>query len=70
MPDSLFQELPNSWEYFTIHELYELNIIVDYADGNHGSLYPRKANFGPEGVIFATAKDIKAGQVDFENCVL
>src|SRR6185312_1953639 len=53
----------------TIQTLYDANVIVDYADGNHGSLYPRKEEFGDEGVIFVTAKDIDDhGHVNWANC--
>lgn len=60
--------LPSSWEYATVQALYDLNIIVDYADGNHGSLYPRSNEFGDSGVVFVTARDIANGRVSWEGC--
>ncbi|MBU0908225.1 MAG: restriction endonuclease subunit S [Proteobacteria bacterium] len=67
-PSSLFPELPASWIYKSIQELYDLNVIVDYADGNHGSLYPRKADFGNSGITFVSAKDINNGCVQWSEC--
>jgi type I restriction enzyme S subunit len=61
--------LPREWVYRSIDHLYGLNHIVDYADGNHGSDYPTKAEFGNEGVLFLTAAQISAdGSVDWGNC--
>jgi type I restriction enzyme, S subunit len=68
IPDTLFPDLPPSWAYASVQELYELNIIVDYADGNHGSLYPRAAEFGDTGVNFISAKDLDDGRVDWSAC--
>lgn len=59
---------PARWSLRTIHELYELNVIVNYADGNHGSNYPRKDEFGPSGVIFVSAKDLAGGRVSWSTC--
>lgn len=61
--------LPASWEYATVQMLYDLNLIVDYADGNHGALYPRSAEFGESGVRFVTARDIVNGRVSWASCV-
>lgn len=60
--------LPPSWVYADVQTLYDLNIIVDYADGNHGSLYPRSSEFGDSGVRFVTARDIANGRVSWEGC--
>jgi len=62
-------DVPTFWSVKTIQELYDLNILIDYADGNHGSLYPSKSEFGSEGVIFVTAKDIIDGVVGFDKCL-
>lgn len=64
----LFPRLPASWEYASVQTLYDLNMIVDYADGNHGSLYPRSTEFGDSGVTFVTARDIANGRVCWEKC--
>jgi type I restriction enzyme S subunit len=45
-----------------------LNVIVNYADGNHGALYPRKDEFGQVGVLFVSAKDIAHGRVEWTSC--
>jgi type I restriction enzyme, S subunit len=67
-PAALFPELPSSWAYVDIQRLYDLNIVIDYADGNHGSLYPRSSEFGDSGVTFVSAKDLVDGKVNWESC--
>jgi type I restriction enzyme S subunit len=64
----LFPTIPRTWEYATIQNLYDLNVIIDYADGNHGSLYPRSSEFGDSGVTFVTARDIGKGRVSWSTC--
>ena len=59
---------PSHWLISSIQSLYDRNAIVDYADGNHGSLYPRSSEFGDDGVLFVTAKDIGAGVVSWNKC--
>lgn len=66
----LFPDLPSSWDYADIQTLYDLNLIVDYADGNHGSLYPRSIEFGDTGVKFVTARDVANGRVSWDGCAL
>ena len=49
--------------------LYKCNHIIEYADGNHGSLYPRKEDFGEEGVLFLTAAQIESsGSAVWSEC--
>ena len=61
--------IPESWGYFSIDDLYKSNHILDYADGNHGSLYPRASDFGNDGVLFLTAAQIdKSGEIDWDKC--
>ncbi len=67
-PPGLFPELPKSWSYARIQDLYDRNIVLDYADGNHGSLYPRASEFGDTGVTFVSAKDIVDGRVTWASC--
>jgi restriction endonuclease S subunit len=50
--------LPSSWSYCSVRALYDRNLLVDFADGNHGSNYPRSTEFGAEGVPFVTALQI------------
>jgi type I restriction enzyme S subunit len=66
----MFPDLPQSWEYADVQTLYDLNLIIDYADGNHGSLYPRSSEFGESGVKFVTARDIANGRVSWNGCAL
>jgi type I restriction enzyme S subunit len=67
-PEALFPVLPASWAYTDVQSLYDLNVIVDYADGNHGALYPRSNEFSDEGVLFVTAKDLVQGRVAWSSC--
>jgi type I restriction enzyme, S subunit len=67
-PVNIFPEIPKTWEYRGIQALYEINAIVDYADGNHGALYPRSSEFRADGVTFVTAKDISSGRVVWTSC--
>jgi type I restriction enzyme S subunit len=66
-PEALFPVLPASWTYADVQSLYDLNVIVDYADGNHGALYPRSSEFGDEGTLFVTAKDLIDGRVAWSS---
>ena len=53
--------IPDTWIYKTIDQLYGSCHLLDYADGNHGSFYPRKEEFSDEGVLFLTAAQITTG---------
>lgn len=64
----LLTTLPETWEYARIQDLYDAKILIDYADGNHGSLYPRKSEFGDDGVSFVSAKDLVNGRVNWAGC--
>jgi type I restriction enzyme S subunit len=67
-PAVLFPSIPSGWAYSDVQSLYDLNVIVDYADGNHGALYPRSSEFGDEGIAFVTAKDLIDGRVNWPSC--
>jgi type I restriction enzyme S subunit len=68
-PSSLVNAVvPRGWASRSVQTLYDLKAIVDYADGNHGSLYPRKSEFGQEGVLFVTARDLVQGRVLWQSC--
>jgi len=62
---SIFCQIPKTWQYCSIQELYDAGFIIDFEDGNHGSLYPRKTDFEEEGVLFVTAQLIQNGQINF-----
>lgn len=51
-------EIPPSWLYADVRSLYDSGLIVDFADGNHGSDYPRASDFGADGVRFVTATQV------------
>jgi type I restriction enzyme, S subunit len=50
--------LPDTWTVCTIADLYRSKALFDFADGNHGSMYPLKEEFGTRGAIFLTAQQI------------
>lgn len=56
-------EVPKSWLVVDAGELQERGAILDIQDGNHGGDYPRKVEFGDEGVPFVTAKQFDGGTV-------
>lgn len=64
----LLGPVPSTWSYLTIQDLFDQNVVVDYADGNHGSLYPRSSEFGSDGVNFISAKDLSDGRVNWQTC--
>jgi type I restriction enzyme S subunit len=64
----LLGPVPATWSYLTIQDLFDQNVVVDYADGNHGSLYPRSSEFGSDGVNFISAKDLSDGRVNWQTC--
>jgi type I restriction enzyme S subunit len=69
LPVHLFPPVPRGWVYESIQKLYDQNVIIDYGDGNHGELYPRKGEFTAEGVTFVTAAQIAGGKVQWPSCL-
>lgn len=65
--DEIPFEIPKSWEWVRIGELFQLEIILEHKDGNHGSNYPRSAEFVSSGVPFLTAKSITSDEQISEN---
>ncbi|WP_372985497.1 restriction endonuclease subunit S [Marinobacter sp.] len=60
--------MSSNWPRVAIRTLIEEGIIKVHKDGNHGSKYPRAAEFGNTGVPFLTAKSVdETGDIDFEN---
>ena len=63
------KELPEAWALLTIADLYEMKALIDFADGNHGAMYPRKEDFGDKGALFLTATQIGENwAVDINAC--
>lgn len=60
-------EVPASWVVLSAGELQQRGAILDIQDGNHGSDYPRKAEFSDNGVPFVTAKQIAHGAVHLND---
>ena len=53
----------------TIEELHQEKTIIDYHDGNHGELHPKKNDFSNSGKPFITATQIsELGELSFEKC--
>jgi type I restriction enzyme S subunit len=57
IPDQT-DSFPSGWAYCSVRELVEYRAIIDIQDGNHGELYPRKTDFGTEGVPFISAESV------------
>ncbi|HCP81704.1 MAG TPA: hypothetical protein DIT67_08980 [Octadecabacter sp.] len=55
------------YEPIEIGDLLEDGCLLLHKDGNHGSNYPRKSEFGTTGVPFLTAKTISDGSEIDEN---
>lgn len=55
--------VPATWLVVEAGKLQDCGAILDIQDGNHGGDYPRKSEFGDEGVPFVTAKQIADGTV-------
>ena len=51
-------------EILTLQEMLDSGLIVSHLDGNHGSNYPRKAEFVDAGVPYISANCIVDGQID------
>lgn len=66
--------LPPTWSVLSIGQLYDCSVLLDFADGNHGSLYPRKADFLESqtttgGVSFLTATQMgDSWELDLDAC--
>jgi type I restriction enzyme S subunit len=56
--DLKLPKLPASWTYCSVRDLYESRLLIDFADGNHGSDYPRASEFGDDGIPFVTATQV------------
>ncbi|WP_314018272.1 restriction endonuclease subunit S [Stutzerimonas degradans] len=53
----------------TIEDMLSQKYLLLHKDGNHGSNYPAKEEFGDDGVVFISAKDIsdQDGSVDYAS---
>lgn len=61
---STFSQKGDDWVKLSLFELLEKGWITSHLDGNHGSDYPRKAEFISEGIPYISAKCIKNESVD------
>jgi type I restriction enzyme S subunit len=55
-------------EPVTLQEMMDTGMITGHLDGNHGSDYPRKAEFVSEGVPYISANCIADNEIDFGRC--
>jgi type I restriction enzyme S subunit len=63
-------EFPSSWAIQRVRSLVEAGAILDFQDGNHGSLYPRASDFGDAGVKFLTAQQVFDNHVQLDGTPL
>ncbi|MFN8636955.1 MAG: restriction endonuclease subunit S [Chloroflexota bacterium] len=56
-------EIPAAWTVRTLSDLITDRAVIEIQDGNHGELYPRSSEFGSEGAVFLTAKQVTDGRV-------
>jgi type I restriction enzyme, S subunit len=62
--ESLFIQRGADWDRLTLEALLEHDWIESHLDGNHGSDYPRKAEFVGEGVPYISANCLDNDSVD------
>ena len=55
---SVFLDMFGDMIYYSIDELLKSKIILVHKDGNYGGMYPRKNEFGGQGIPFLSAKHI------------
>lgn len=71
LTQSLFKDMFGEMVYHTIGELIERKVITLHKDGNYGGMYPRKNEFGENGIPFLSAKHINDnGGFNFQNVPL
>lgn len=69
--DQIFplNEPPSSWEKGTVTDFVDKGYIIEFQDGNHGELHPKKSDFSDVGRYFITAKQIDDnGNVLLDTC--
>jgi len=68
LAQSIFLEMFDNEEEVTIEKLLKNKTLILHKDGNHGGNYPRKEEFGKEGIPFLSAKHIDDnGQFNYKN---
>lgn len=70
LPEIEVPIFPQKWVVRKIKDLHKIGAIVDYQDGNHGELYPRKNDFGDDGVRFITATQVFNNVVNVSDAPL
>ena len=58
---------PPRWAVVTVADLLHSGVIRAHKDGNHGSNYPRAAEFSDKGIPFLTAKLLDDGHTDIDS---
>ncbi len=51
-------EVPETWEIVSVGECVRSGLLLGHQDGNHGGDYPRKNEFGLDGIPFLSAKHL------------
>jgi len=63
--------IPESWDVTTFKDLRKARTIIEFQDGNHGELHPKKDDFGKKGRFYITATQItEGGQILLDRCKL
>ena len=61
-------KIPKEWDFLSIGDLVEQNIIEKPLDGNHGEIHPKGTDFVDNGIPFIMATDVNNGKVDLITC--
>ena len=65
--ETLFRERGKNWDRETLQTLLDRGWIEDHLDGNHGSEYPRKAEFLLSGIPYISANCLNDDQIDLSR---
>jgi type I restriction enzyme S subunit len=65
----VLDEIPVTWKVLTINDLKKSKSIIEFQDGNHGELHPKKSDFDNYGRPFITATQIdEDGNINLSEC--
>ncbi len=60
--------IPNEWEYITINDLIEREILEKPLDGNHGEIHPTSSDFVESGIPFIMANNLGDNKINLKTC--
>lgn len=61
-------KIPKDWEYLTVSDLIQNDIIFKPLDGNHGNIHPKGTDYTETGIPFVMASDINNSKIDLKYC--